>query len=119
MNAAATSAANPKTWKILLALALVYVSWGTTYLAIHEGVKTLPPGLFGGVRLTLAGLVLLAYLLLRKQFVPLPLRDLFWTYLVGILLFVFGNGLISLAENTARSGNATVLVPGSCLQERV
>jgi drug/metabolite transporter (DMT)-like permease len=110
MNAPTSAAPNrPQTSSILLALALVYVSWGTTYLAIHEGVKTLPPALFGGVRLTLAGVVLLAYLLLRKQFVVLPARDLFWTTLVGILLFVFGNGLISLAEKTVPSGMASVL----------
>jgi drug/metabolite transporter (DMT)-like permease len=111
MNAANSAAqTRPQTWHILLALALVYLSWGTTYLAIHEGVKTLPPGLFGGVRLTLAGLVLLAYLLMRGQFVLLPARGLYWTALVGILLFVFGNGLISLAEKTVPSGMASVLV---------
>ncbi len=112
MNPAANSADRdqPKAWKILLALSLVYTAWGTTYLAIHEGVKTLPPGLFGGVRLTLAGLILLGYLVARKQFVPLPTRDLLWTLLVGVLLFVFGNGLISLAEKTVPSGMASVLV---------
>jgi drug/metabolite transporter (DMT)-like permease len=106
----APSPAAPKTWKILVALALIYTSWGTTYLAIHEGVKTMPPGLFGGVRLTLAGLVLLAYLVGRKQFVVLPLRELAWTLVVGVLMFVFGNGLISLAEKTVPSGLASVLV---------
>ena len=31
------------SWKLALALGLVYLAWGTTYLAIQEGVKTLPP----------------------------------------------------------------------------
>ena len=75
----------PKTWQVLLALSLVYASWGTTYLAIHEGVKTLPPGLFGGVRVTCAGLVLLAYLMARRQFVLLPARDLFGAFVVTAL----------------------------------
>ncbi len=106
----AVSRPRPQTWQVLLALSLVYASWGTTYLAIHEGVKTLPPGLFGGVRVTCAGLVLLAYLLARRQFVLLPARDLFGTLVVGVLMFVFGNGLVSLAEKTVPSGMASVLV---------
>jgi drug/metabolite transporter (DMT)-like permease len=100
----------PKTWKILLALALVYGSWGTTYIAIHEGVKTMPPALFGGTRITLAGLLLLVYLLARKQFVLLPWHDVLWAWLVGVLLFVFGNGLISVAQKTVPPGLASILV---------
>ncbi len=100
----------PQTWKILLALGLVYTSWGTTYLAISEGVKTLPPCLFGGVRLTLAGCVLLAYLVARKQFVLLRGWELAGAAVVGILLFVFGNGLLTIAEMSVPSGIASVLV---------
>ena len=37
----------PALWAIILAFACLYISWGTTYLAIREGVKTLPPALFG------------------------------------------------------------------------
>ena len=47
--------ARPAPWAILLAFTLVYLAWGTTYLAIREGVKQFPPGLFGGLRLTAAG----------------------------------------------------------------
>ncbi len=48
----------PPHWAVPPAFALVYFSWGATYLAIKAGVKELPPGLFGGVRVTLAGLIL-------------------------------------------------------------
>src|SRR5438034_8467509 len=42
----------PATWAVVLAFALIYVSWGTTFLAIREGVynQHLPPALFGGTR---------------------------------------------------------------------
>lgn len=99
----------PAPWITLLALALVYLSWGTTYLAIREGVRTLPPGLFGGTRVALAGLVLLIWLLLRGQSVRLSGREFAWTWGVGSLLFVGGNGLITLAEKTVASGVASVL----------
>src|SRR5579884_4026413 len=67
MNLAGSSpfSTRPAPWKLLLALTLVYLSWGTTYLAIRAGVQTLPPGLFGGVLVFLAGLVLLGFLALR------------------------------------------------------
>jgi drug/metabolite transporter (DMT)-like permease len=105
---AAPSRATPG--RLALAFALVYLSWGTTYLAIQEGMKTLPPGLFGGVRITCAGLVLMAFLKLRGQSLALPGRELAWAAGVGLFLFVGGNGLINAAEKTVPSGVASVLV---------
>jgi len=97
-------------WKIGLALSVVYLSWGTTYLAIQEGVKTLPPCLFGGVRIGLAGLLLLGYLGLRGQQLQLPWREAGWFWLMSVFMFVGGNGLINVAEKSVASGVASVLV---------
>jgi drug/metabolite transporter (DMT)-like permease len=101
----------PATWAIVLAFALVYVCWGTTYLAIKRGVKDehLPPALFGGVRVGLAGLLLLGYLAARGQSLRLTRRDLAVVSVTGCILFVGGNGLITLAEKTVPSGVAAVL----------
>jgi drug/metabolite transporter (DMT)-like permease len=99
----------PPTWALVLAFGLVYLSWGTTYLAIREGVKDLPPALFGGVRITTAGLLLFAFLALRRQPLRLPRRDLLWVALAGVLLFLGGNGLITWGEMTVESGAASVL----------
>ena len=41
--------------KIIAAFAIVYVVWGSTYLAIRVGVATLPPALFAGARFLAAG----------------------------------------------------------------
>ena len=46
--------------RLILCLAIVYLVWGSSYLATRIGVSHLPPLLFGGVRFTLAGLLLLA-----------------------------------------------------------
>src|SRR5438067_1197051 len=48
-----SSQPRPAVWSLVLAFTLVYLSWGTTYLAIKRGVKDekLPPALFVGVRL--------------------------------------------------------------------
>src|SRR5207247_278809 len=85
-------------------------SWGTTFLAIRKGVEVFPPALFGGLRVTLAGLILLTYLTLCRQSLRMPWRSFLWTALVGILLFVGGNGLITVGEKYVPSGVASVLV---------
>jgi drug/metabolite transporter (DMT)-like permease len=107
---APTPPSKPPLWQVLLALAWVYLSWGTTYLAIREGVKTLPPGLFGGLRIAAAGAVLLGWLALRGQPVRLPRGEWGATWLIGGLLFVGGNGLVTLAMKTVPSGVGSVLV---------
>jgi drug/metabolite transporter (DMT)-like permease len=102
----------PATWSLILAFTLVYLSWGTTYLAIKRGVKDehLPPALFGGVRVCLAGLLLLGYLGLRGERLRLERRDLIGVTLGGALLFVGGNNFLALAERTVPSGVAAILV---------
>jgi drug/metabolite transporter (DMT)-like permease len=101
----------PATWTLALGFALVYISWGTTYLAIQAGVRDehLPPALFGGVRVCLAGVLLLAYLALRGQRLSMSRRDWAFVAIAGLLLFVAGNGLITFAERTVPSGVAAVL----------
>jgi drug/metabolite transporter (DMT)-like permease len=94
---------------VLLALLLVYLSWGTTYLAIREGVKYFPPALFGGTRVGLAGLALLGFLAVRRAPLRLSAGRLAWLALVGAILFVCGNGLMTLAEKTVESGEASLL----------
>ncbi|HEV3203737.1 MAG TPA: EamA family transporter, partial [Gemmataceae bacterium] len=93
------SSSRPPTWTIALAFALVYLSWGTTYFAIREGVHTyhLPPALFGGTRVCLAGIFLLTFLRFRGETIRLPRREIFTTAMGGLLLFVGGNGFINVA----------------------
>jgi drug/metabolite transporter (DMT)-like permease len=100
----------PAAWKLALAFGLVYTSWGTTYLAIREGVKTLPPALFGGTRIATAGLVLLAYLWLRGESLRVGRRELLVTAVASLFLFIVGNGLVTVAEQTVDSGVTSVLV---------
>src|SRR5437660_4978478 len=94
----------PARWTVVLAFALVYLSWGTTYLAIRKGVEAFPPAIFGGSRVACAGLILLLYLALRGQSLRLPWRDFLWIAAMGILFFVGGNGLITYADNSCTSG---------------
>jgi drug/metabolite transporter (DMT)-like permease len=105
------------TWSIVLAFVLVYLTWGTTYFAIRQGVHTekLPPALFGGVRVSLAGWIVLAYLGLRGEGLRMPLREFLWVALSGLLLFVGGNGLITFALDQVPSGVTAILVSSTPL----
>src|SRR5262245_21341328 len=105
-----TPAARPSPWSLALAFALVYVTWGTTYLAIGTGVRYVPPALFGGVRIALAGCLLLGYLAWRGERLRLPRADLPGLLLGGLGMFVGGNGLISLGQKYIDSSMAAVLV---------
>ncbi|MEA2693774.1 MAG: hypothetical protein QOJ16_3161, partial [Acidobacteriota bacterium] len=52
-------------WKIAVAMGLVYVIWGSTYLAIRFAVQTLPPLTMSGVRFLIAGGLLYGWSALR------------------------------------------------------
>src|SRR5260370_24460273 len=98
--------ARPTRWKLVLAFSLLYLSWGTTYFAIRAGVHgaKLPPALFGGVRVALAGWILLAFLGWRGEKIRMSRRDFLWVVISGLLLFVGGNGLITFALDNVPSG---------------
>lgn len=94
-------------------LVAVYVSWGTTYLAIRVAVETLPPFLMAGTRYLIAGAIL--YPFVRKSAqdkVEEPPKASQWkaAALIGLLMLVGGNGLVSWAEKTVPSGIAALMV---------
>jgi drug/metabolite transporter (DMT)-like permease len=100
-------------WAGLFHLFVVYVVWGSTYLAIRVAVRTgsgFPPFLLGASRTLAAAVLLLAWNLLRGQRVLPTRRE--WTTLIpaGLLLWVGGNGLVNWAEQRADSGYAALLV---------
>lgn len=103
MNTAA-----PNRRLVVLALAAVYVIWGSTYLAMHIAVEGLPPFFMASTRFILTGSILLAFL--RWRGAPWPTRQQ-WLYAlpVGVLMFVMGNGTVALAEKSLSSGVAAVV----------
>lgn len=97
----------------LLHLLVVYVVWGSTYLAIRVAVREgagFSPFFLGGTRVLVAGLLLLAWNGLRRNRV-LPHRSEWLLIAVsGVLMWVGGNGLVNWAERHADSGYAALLV---------
>ena len=101
-----------RDWRLWLALATVYLVWGSTYLAIRVMVETIPPLLGSGVRFLLAGAVLYPVLLARRGWagVRVPSRQVGAGALVGCLFLAGGTGLVTVAERDVPSGLAAVLV---------
>jgi drug/metabolite transporter (DMT)-like permease len=95
--------------RILLAFAAVYLLWGSTYLAIRFGVETIPPFLMAGVRHLTAGLLLFGWLRLRGARWP-ERRHWKSAALIGGLMLLGGNGLVSWAEQRVPSGLAALIV---------
>jgi drug/metabolite transporter (DMT)-like permease len=95
-----------------LAWIAVCLIWGTTYLGIRVSLETMPPALMGGVRWTLAGALLAAWVVVRGDKLPAPSQ---WgsIALLGFLMLVLGNGGVVLAEQWVPSGLTAVLVATS------
>ena len=94
-----------------IALAIVYVVWGSTYFAIALVVHSMPPLLTAGVRFLLAGLILAAVIAARdRSALAVTRRQLAGASAVGILLLAGGNGLVSLGERTVPSGLAALII---------
>ncbi len=96
-------------WLVLLAFAAIYVIWGSTYLAIRFAIETLPPFLMAGVRFLVAGGLLYTWARWRGEERPTGAN---WksALVVGGLLLLGGNGLVSWAELRIDSGLAALLV---------
>jgi drug/metabolite transporter (DMT)-like permease len=111
-NTPAVTTRVTRDWRLWLALATVYLVWGSTYLAVRVMVRTIPPLLGSGARFLLAGAVLYPFLLARRGWagVRVPASQAGASALVGCLFLAGGTGLVTVAERDVPSGLAAVLV---------
>ncbi|RXH57606.1 EamA family transporter [Granulicella sibirica] len=96
-------------WKTLLAFAIIYLVWGSTFLAIRVGVHEVPPFLLAAMRFLAAGLVLFGWTIARGERPPNP-RQWLSVSLIALLIFVFDYGLLFWAEQRVPSGVAAVMM---------
>jgi drug/metabolite transporter (DMT)-like permease len=95
-------------WKVWSALWIVYLVWGSTYLAIRVMVETVPPLLGAGARFTVAGAVMLGVLALHRS--VRPTRGQLLSALAVGLLLPGANAVVSLAEQEVPSALAALLI---------
>jgi drug/metabolite transporter (DMT)-like permease len=98
--------------KIWLALLALYIVWGSTYLGIRVAIETIPPFLHAGIRFLISGLILVIWQRAAGQ--PMPTRRQWLsTAIIGTLLLLGGNGLVSWAEQFIPSGIAALVIASS------
>ncbi|WP_256646128.1 drug/metabolite exporter YedA [Thermomonas paludicola] len=114
-SSSSSAASTPAAASVALALAALYLIWGSTYLAIRFALEGgFPPFLLGGIRFLVAGGLL--YAVLRWRGVAAPTRPQWRNLLVmGVLLLLMGNGMVNFGEQTVSSGMTAVIVSSSAL----
>lgn len=95
--------------KIWTAMVVVYIFWGSTYLAIRYAVETIPPFLMAGTRFLVAGSILYAWRRLAGDRGPTK-KQWITTAVIGALLLFGGNGMLSWAEQMVPSGVSALLI---------
>jgi drug/metabolite transporter (DMT)-like permease len=103
-------AQSPSRFAVILAFGLVYLFWGSTYLAIDIAVQSIPPALMCGVRFSIAGVVMLAVCAATGRRIWYSAKQIALASVVGILLLMGGNLTLSWAELTVPSGLAALII---------
>ncbi|HEY9545190.1 MAG TPA: EamA family transporter [Solimonas sp.] len=103
------------TTHVLLAFAIVYVVWGSTYLAIRIGVHDAPAILFAGLRFLIAAGPMFVYAYWRGARLPKARRDWAVITITALLMLVGANGLVTWSEQWVPSNQAALLVATSAL----
>ena len=96
-------------WIIILAFFIIYIVWGSTFLANAWGIQSVPPFLFAGTRFVVAGILLLgiAYLFNPEK---ITRKQLINTAYAGFFLFTIGNGLVAKSLQYIDSGIVALFV---------
>ena len=111
----ATTRAPAAVGLVVVALLVVYVVWGSTYLGIRVVVKEAPPFLAMGSRFFTAGVLLALVVGARRGFGRLRVtrREFLGCAFVGLMLPVLGNGLVSVGEHRGAPSGVTALLIAS------
>lgn len=101
--------AHRRAWTTLLAFAIIYLVWGSTFLAIRIGVREVPPFLLAAIRFLIAGLILYGWMAAQGGRSPSG-REWLSAFLLAVLIFVLDYGLLFWAEQRVPSGIAAVML---------
>lgn len=100
--------------KVIIAFAIVYIVWGSTYFFVQSSERDFPPFVLGAVRFFASGILLMLWCAIKgfKLVYPPQLKT---SFIVGNLLLFIGNGSIIWAEVTLPSSFVAVLVSAAPL----
>ncbi len=100
----------PSTGLVVAAFAAIYLIWGSTYLAILFGLKTMPPFIMSGIRFAIAGAILLAWRLAQGE--RASMKPSLQNATAGIFMLFGGTGAVVWVEQHITSGMAAIIVAG-------
>lgn len=95
--------------RIISAYFVIYIVWGTTFLAVHLSLKSFPPFLLSALRLLIAGLALTSFCLVRKESIP-SLQELAKHALCGLTVFIGGIVAVVWAQQFISSSLASTII---------
>jgi drug/metabolite transporter (DMT)-like permease len=95
--------------RVALSLAVVYLAWGSAYLAVHVALESFPPLLLSGLRNLIAGLGLFFFAVRRTTAWP-TLIEARNAGIVGTMLVGFSSGLLAFGMRSVGTGTAAVMV---------
>lgn len=99
---------------VILAFAIVYIVWGSTYFFIQIAISDFPPFLLGALRFLIAGALMMAWCLFQKETI-FNGRNIKNAAISGILMLFGGNGIIIWVEQSMPSGMVAILVSSAPL----
>ncbi|MCC6904680.1 MAG: EamA family transporter [Anaerolineae bacterium] len=110
----AHSTVRPPFWMVALALLTLYITWGSSYLAMRFAIETFPPFMMAGIRFTIAGAILYLWQASRGE---LRLKQAHWqsAFILGALMLLGANGGNSWALQLIPSGLVALLVASTPL----
>jgi len=103
---------SPTRAQIYLAFALVYVFWGSTYLAIAISVRHFPAALMTGLRFSVAGPLMLLWCAATKRRLRITRYEFVRLLAISLLLLTGGNMVLAWTEKIIPSGLASLFVAG-------
>ena len=98
-----------KDTKLLIAITIVAIVWGTTFLGIRIAVETIPGWFVAGIRQFLAGIIMLIILLYKKELKWIGWKNLSYQLIFSILMLIIANGLTTVAEENVSSSLASLI----------
>jgi drug/metabolite transporter (DMT)-like permease len=100
----------PKSTRVLVAFASVYVLWGSTYSAIHIAGERLPAPVVAATRSLLTVTIIVAICLLRRKSLRVPQGEGWKLAVVGLLFMSGNNMMLTWGEKMVPSGFASLVV---------
>ena len=96
--------------RVAVSFGLVYLFWGSTYLAISIAVEHFPAALMGALRFLIAGVLMLGWCILTGKKIAISRKDAARLLLVGVLLLTGGNVVLAWTEEFINTGLAAMIV---------